>query len=152
MPPATTPVTPTLTTGPRLVAPSSADPAALARLALYDAALQAQWQIALTAQNETQAASYAASMSFAQKNRDAAAQLAIDSAPGRQGVTVLDTAMTNCLNVSGNWDPVAQVCTPGTGISPAAPAAQASMVGPVVILGALAAGAYYLFGRTKASR
>ena len=151
-PPDATPVTRTFV-GNRLVPPAGADPTALANLAALDSQQQAAWKLALTASTEAERAGDAAVMATLRGLRDAAAQVAIASAPGRQGTTVDTSQEVACVQKGGFWTQDPPACTmPSALPQPGAPpSAQASMAGPLAIV-AVAALGYWWVTKKKGGR
>jgi hypothetical protein len=151
-PPSDTPVTRTFQ-GLRLVPPTDATPASLATLAAADVTQQTLWQLAMKASTEAERAKLASFMTVARASRDAAAQAAIDSVPGRQGTPVDTTLEVACVQKGGFWDQGQLSCTmPSALPQPGAPpTAQASLAGPLVIVACAALG-YWWVTKKKGGR
>ena len=152
-PPDATPVTRSLA-GTRLVPPATGvAPGLLASLAAQDVTQQALWQLALNASTEAERTQLANSMTVARHARDAAAIAAIDSVPIVPVIILPASTEGDCVKQGGFWEPAGQTCTM-PGALPPGPTpgpSQASLAGPLAIVGLLALG-YWWATKKKGGR
>lgn len=137
-PPATTPVFRTKQIPLVHTPPADAPKDLLAKVVAADAAQQSLWLQATMAETEAARAKFAVAMQAARVARAVAVQAAVDAAPERTGVTLLDEAFRQCVAKRWIWDPYEKKCSPP--VVAAAKPPHRSSGGLWVALGLLAAG------------